>query len=385
MGGIEGQTNECAADSAQSKTEQRAAFRIGGGLRRNIACCTDLNIFCGHGEGDNVAIDLQISGRGGQGPAAKHLACGKGVLIHGQGQGHGAASGNFGFVAGVRLAVHLRDRAIGHAQGVAGAGEQFQIAVCATGRTGCERFKAHAVPIKRFCTFHGVAAKREGNVITFCKLDRHIDRPVLAINDDVSVRNRGFLADRDAAKTLHIEFDTAADLHTTVIAAIVHRLHVDRVCLIVIEYGGRFYPAAVDLHNIGCTQGIVALRGSLDRGVGNGHSAVAYNGVILSLGGNAAAGQGHFALRIQCRSTLVFHVAVGDAKGASGTEGIATGTGGLQLAAVDSDIAIGPDGGKVPGTVGGDIRIFDLQIAGRPDSIAIGGSGFKGTAADLDA
>ena len=48
-------------------------------------------------------------------------------------------------------------------------------------------------------------------------------------------------------------------------------------------------------HNIGCTQGIVFLRGSLDRSVGNGHSTSAHNGAILGLGSNAAAGQGHFA------------------------------------------------------------------------------------------
>ena len=107
----------------------------------------------------------------------------------------------------------------------------------------------------------------------------------------MSVLNRGSLADRDALITLHIEFDTAADLHTTVIAIV----HVDRVWLLIIAYGGCFYPAAVDLHNIGCTQGIVFLRGSLDRSVGNGHSTSAHNGAILGLGSNAAAGQGHFA------------------------------------------------------------------------------------------
>ena len=67
----------------------------------------------------------------------------------------------------------------------------------------------------------------------------------------------------------------------------------DRVCLL--TKGGRFHPAFVDLHNIGCTQGIVFLRGSLDRSVGNGHSTFAHNGVTLGLGSNAAAGQGHFA------------------------------------------------------------------------------------------
>ena len=109
----------------------------------------------------------------------------------------------------------------------------------------------------------------------------------------MSIFNRGFIADRDATITLHIEFDTAADLHTTVVILIVDRLHVDRVFFI--AECGRFHPAAVDLHNIGCTQGIVGLRGSLDRSVGNGHSTSAHNGITLGLGSNAAAGQGHFA------------------------------------------------------------------------------------------
>ena len=81
--------------------------------------------------------------------------------------------------------------------------------------------------------------------------------------------------------------------------------------------------------------------------------------------------------------------AVGDAKGASDTEGIATFTGGLQPTAVDSDIAVTADGRisliALVVVGGGDVRILDLQIAGRPDGVAVGGSGFKSTVADLDA